>query len=432
MIGTLNMSTGQNERSEGEPEAKATDATPSDIFGYRRAMREANKVHAFWDKQPVPRLGERVDEQNIGSIETAKGVAAVRAEPLSLPAGYGWVTCDIFDESQLKEIYTLLCENYVEDDDNMFRFDYSTNFLLWALAPPGFYSNWHVGVRATEGSKKLVGFITGIPGTVCVMGKELPVAEINFLCVHKKLRSKRLAPVLIREVTRRVHLENRWHAVYTAGVELPKPVVNSRYHHRSINVKKLVDVGFSHVSERLTLQRAERINRLPDKITHPLKPMEQRHVASVTGLIRKKFDELEQKLFPIFSEEEVAHWLLPRDGVVYSYVIEATDRPDEVTDVVSFYVLPSTIISHPRYNSVKAAYSFYNVATSLPLTALVQDALVVAKQMDFDVFNALDTGRNGEFLKDLKFGIGDGTLRFYLYNYRCVEIEPSEVGLIML
>lgn len=33
--------------------------------------------------------------------------------------------------NQLKELYTLLNENYVEDDDNMFRFDYSPDFLLW-------------------------------------------------------------------------------------------------------------------------------------------------------------------------------------------------------------------------------------------------------------------------------------------------------------
>jgi hypothetical protein len=29
------------------------------------------------------------------------------------------------------DIYTLLYENYVEDDDNMFRFDYSIPFLRW-------------------------------------------------------------------------------------------------------------------------------------------------------------------------------------------------------------------------------------------------------------------------------------------------------------
>jgi glycylpeptide N-tetradecanoyltransferase len=39
-----------------------------------------------------------------------------------------------------------------------------------------------------------------------VYDKTMPMVEINFLCVHKKLRSKRLAPMLIKEVTRRVNL----------------------------------------------------------------------------------------------------------------------------------------------------------------------------------------------------------------------------------
>jgi glycylpeptide N-tetradecanoyltransferase len=39
------------------------------------------------------------------------------------------------------------------------------------------------------------------------------MTEINFLCVHKKLRANRLAPVLIKEITRRVHVRNMWQAV---------------------------------------------------------------------------------------------------------------------------------------------------------------------------------------------------------------------------
>lgn len=58
--------------------------------------------------------------------------------------------------------------------------------------------------------------------------REKKMVEINFLCVHKKLRSKRVAPVLIREITRRVHLEGIFQAVYTAGVVLPKPVGTCR------------------------------------------------------------------------------------------------------------------------------------------------------------------------------------------------------------
>lgn len=41
-------------------------------------------------------------------------------------------------------------------------------------------------------------------------GSELRTVEINFLCVHRRLRQKRLAPVLIREITRRVNLCGIW------------------------------------------------------------------------------------------------------------------------------------------------------------------------------------------------------------------------------
>lgn len=48
------------------------------------------------------------------------------------------------------------------------------------------------------GFLQLRGFITGIPAKVHVHNQKITMAEINFLCVHKKLRSKRLAPVLIK------------------------------------------------------------------------------------------------------------------------------------------------------------------------------------------------------------------------------------------
>lgn len=119
------------------------------------------------------------------------------------------------DAQEAKEVYDLLNQNYVEDDDNMFRFDYSPAFLEWALTPPGNQKDFVVGIRVTptaaalakgKGRGKLVGFITGVPVQMRVYDKIMPMVEINFLCVLKKLRSKRLAPVLIKEITRRVNL----------------------------------------------------------------------------------------------------------------------------------------------------------------------------------------------------------------------------------
>lgn len=71
----------------------------------------------------------------------------VRAEPYNLPESFEWCTCNIDDAKEAQEIYTLLSENYVEDDDSMFRFDYSVPFLKWALKPPGFLRQWHLGAQ---------------------------------------------------------------------------------------------------------------------------------------------------------------------------------------------------------------------------------------------------------------------------------------------
>lgn len=203
------------------------------------------KVYKFWNTQPVPKIDETTGEAS-GSefhkaIDSEKTIAEIKQDPYALPEGFVWDTLDLINAEVLKELYTLLNENYVEDDDAMFRFDYQPDFLKWALQPPRWLKDWHVGVRVAK-SGRLIAFISAIPAAIKVFEKNLQVVEINFLCVHKKLRSKRLAPVLIREITRRVNLTGIFQAVYTAGVVLPKPITTCRYWHRSLNPKKLIDV----------------------------------------------------------------------------------------------------------------------------------------------------------------------------------------------
>ena len=55
----------------------------------------------------------------------------IRKEPYTLPEPYQWSEVDLLAQNQLDELYTLLTENYVEDDENMFRFDYGRNFIKW-------------------------------------------------------------------------------------------------------------------------------------------------------------------------------------------------------------------------------------------------------------------------------------------------------------
>lgn len=69
-------------------------------------------------------------------IEPDRDVSEIRAEPYSLPDGFRWDTLNLNEPLVLKELYTLLNENYVEDDDSMFRFDYQPNFIKWFVILP--------------------------------------------------------------------------------------------------------------------------------------------------------------------------------------------------------------------------------------------------------------------------------------------------------
>ncbi|CAI9767140.1 unnamed protein product [Fraxinus pennsylvanica] len=265
------------------------------------------KRHKFWETQPVGQYKDLGDTSlPEGPIEPPTPLTEVKQVPYNLPAPYEWITCDMESEEMCIEVYNLLTNNYVEDDENMFR-----------------------------------------------------------------------------------------------------------------------------LGARMTMSRTIKLYKLPDQTATPgFRKMEPHDIPAVTRLLRNYLKQF--IVAPDFDENDVEHWLLPQENVVDSYLVESPET-HEITDFCSFYTLPSSILGSHNHSTLKAAYSYYNVSTKTPLLQLMNDALIVAKKKDFDVFNALDVMHNETFLKELKFGPGDGKLHYYLYNYRLKHVlRSSELGLVLL
>ena len=64
-------------------------------------------------------------------------------------------------------------------------------------------------------------------------------------------------------------------------------------------------------------------------------------------------------------------------------------------------------------------------AFKMRLNSFMNDALVLAKKHDFDVFNSPSMMDNGLFLEEQKFGAGTGQLHYYLFNY---SVHPIAGG----
>ncbi|PIO26867.1 hypothetical protein AB205_0075960 [Aquarana catesbeiana] len=103
--------------------------------------------------------------------------------------------------------------------------------------------------------------------------------------------------------------------------------------------------------------------------------MERKDVTMVQHLLNHYLSQF--NLAPVMDEEEVLHWFLPQDNIIDTYVVESSNGV--LTDFLSFYTLPSTVMHHPLHKTLKAAYSFYNVHTETALLDLMNDALIIAK-----------------------------------------------------
>lgn len=338
----------------------SSDATSSAIEAFKKLKlqdimtglatsgknRKDMASYKFWSTQPVPQFGEeepKLIEEGPLKVQTIEDIAK---EPIPLALEqFRWVTMDLTNDSELEEVEKLLYGHYVEDDEAMFRFKYSKSLLKWqvtapcaayagcgltssrSLLSPGWRKEWHVGIRS---GNTLCAFISAIPTEMRVRDNIIRSSEVNFLCIHKKLRGKRLAPVLIKEITRRVNLEGTWQAIYTGGIVLPRPVSTCRYYHRALNWMKLYEVGFSPCPPNSKpMYQARKYNVPENTSTRGLRELEAKDLEAVHDLLErylKRFD-----LTPIWNREEIEHWLLhkkdaPGEQVIWSYVVEVSIR----------------------------------------------------------------------------------------------------------
>ncbi|KAH8890695.1 N-myristoyl transferase [Thozetella sp. PMI_491] len=389
--------------------------------------------YKFWKTQPVPQFNdldmEWAPEGSIIEIDPS----LVSGQPLPLAKGLEWATIDLDDNVQIQDLSDLLEGHYVEDKDNMFRFNSSTAYLRWSLNLPGWRSDWQLGVRDSETSN-LVASILATPIDVQIRKTTLHAVLVNFLCIHSDYRYRRLVPVLVNELRRRCSLEGISQAVYTSGGVLPTPISTARYYHRSLNVRKLHETGFQSVPYGSTTDEEEIKYALPEEpAIQNLRPMVNSDVSRVCQLLKRYVAGYD--VAPVFTEDLVRQCLIDQtqpgeEPVITTYVVEDKEAQD-ITDIVSFSRMDQQVLQPGKHPNIRECYLYYYASSSAfggeqtlqeRLISLVKDALIMAKKARCDVFTALTICDNPLFLRELQFNAGDGFLHYYLFNYRTAPV----------
>ncbi|GIQ85129.1 myristoyl-CoA:protein N-myristoyltransferase [Kipferlia bialata] len=299
------------------------------------------------------------------------------------------------------------------------RFAYSKDIILHDLTGPGCIPDYRLGVRDSE--KSLVGFIAAVPGPHCAGNPEassaVPMVEINFLCVTSHLRNQGMAPLLIKEITRRVNVNGTFQAIYTAGVPVTAPVCVANYYHRTLNALKLLETEFTYCPPRMSQREFVGRYRMPStpRLTG-FRPMTKKDMPQAQDLLQTYLRQF--RFHPEVSKRSFQHKFKHSPGVTQTYVIE---RDGAVVGFGSFYTVDTQVLQHSKHSVIRAAYLHHCCVADgygLTRTDMMRDLLIAASASGHDVFNSLNIADNEEFLDTLRFGRGNGKLYYYVFNWK--------------
>ena len=379
----------------------------------------------FWEAQTVQKLSSNEDIFNSGPI--IQDIPYEQDHPIELMNGFAWKQLNVNDPDDLLKIYSLLCENYVSDSLELFSFYYSKEFIYWSLTCPGNSIDLILAIELLE-TKELAAFFFAIPLRLNVEGTSMLALEGNFLCVSKKFRNNRITPVLIQEIVRKAHIKGINHAIYTSGTLIHFPISQAIYYQKYLNPIKLEKLGFTSFDRTLGPSFLKRKYGVSENTHMPcLRIMRFGDIKSVQTLLRRYLEKF--YIFPEFTEEEVAHFFLSRENIVYSYVVEESN---EIVDFFSFYMLQIQSKKFLCEEKINVAYCFYYATTLNPLENLFDDMIICAKQLGADLFNALDIMETKRILKFHNFEKTNGFLNYFLYNWQSNKIDSSLVGKIFV
>lgn len=379
--------------------------------------------YKFWDTQPVLKLNEIVSIDS--QIEQDKQQIDIKENPFELPVEFEWKKYDLNVMETCETVATFLDKYYVEDKNHEFRLHYSAKLIEWLYKNS---NNIAIGVNVRK-NNVLAAFICGKVVKTQVNRNKLDMIEVNLLCIHPNLRSKRLAPVLIKELSRQFNLLGYSKGLYTAGNYLPTPILTTNYYHKAINVKTLHETGFFKLDPKTPIKNVIKAHQLPEQIINKnFKQAELKHSDEMYTIFNKYMEKY--NLHPLFTKEEFNHIFFENEFVV-CYVIE--NESGNVLDFISYYIMQSRVLKHnEKHKFINKAHLYYYTSLNNTPYLLIKDMLIVARNNGMDVFDATDIMENNNVLTELGFEHGTGVLNYYLYNWKIKPIKNLQCSLLLM
>jgi glycylpeptide N-tetradecanoyltransferase len=326
---------------------------------------------------------------------------------ITLPENFSWNdNCDTTD------VYTFLQNNFVQNDN--WRMCYSVTSIQFLLE-----NGIHIGIYGTtDGVARLVGFVYGLPTKLVVNSVEHKVLFCNLLCVHRKLRGRKMVHVLTRSLAKKAAVLGYFEAIYTSGTQLESGARNAG-NNSDLFRNPICTLNYYVLPLKRSLLRSH-ITRIRKQTE--FRPLIEEDIEKACRLLNRYLENF--VIHTLFDLENFKKIFL--NGFVETYV---RDDEKEITDLFSFYSIDACLTEGKEEKTVKVAYLYHYVPGKVSITQLLDNCIDTIKDMDCDIFNVLNNGRiNMHVLAALNFKDCECNLHYYSHGIEKVTVEPNMLG----
>ena len=270
----------------------------------------------------------------------------------------------------------------------------------------------------------IVGFIAATPIHYKINSAIIETFTVDFLCVHQDLRGKRLAPILMKELSIRLQkLGMSTGSIFSTRTVLNfHPITSPSYYYRPIDIEKLISSG-----QVKSIQSAERLrNQFKVDFTPLIKcfhTLTEKDIPEALDLMHKEINK--RQLGLVLTEEEFYHYFLKFKDIVKTFVVR-DPISGELTEMVSFYTHTSST------GGGKQAHLYYIANNMISPKVLMMNTMYIANQFGYDYFFLLDVFG---LMRDPEIAAGfidTGIMKhYYLWNYNIDALHPFYCGMLL-
>lgn len=346
-------------------------------------------MSSFWKTQPVDRGSAD------GIIETSRNVSTER---VPLPDGFSWI-----ETADIQAISTFLAESYVEDSSSSYRLTYLPPFFEFMFEYPLHKKEYSLSL-CYNGT--MVGYVLAREHSLFLREKTYRIISVNFLCLSREHRSKNLAPLIIKEITRIANSNGIFQAIFTAEKDHGFSVLSARYYHYPLDGDILIRAGI--------------IDKREDAMPVPVCRADTKIVTDCESImeIYKKMSE-QYCIHEVFTPGTFQQTFEGKKGVLQTVHNHVTG------DFASFYTITTNCIG--RNIQIKRSYLYYWYGS----VEIVNDAIAVAKSQDTHMFDILDIADNKRLIEKLPLLEGTGVLRYHFFNIKECTIQKEICNFIL-